>query len=36
MMPAVGDSPAFIGALKDVVLQELGISDEKAELSAAG
>jgi len=36
MMPAVGDSPAFIGALKDVVLQKLGISDEKAELSAAG
>jgi ferrochelatase len=36
MMPAVGDSPAFIGALKDVVLHELGISDEKAELSAAG
>jgi protoheme ferro-lyase len=36
MMPAVGDSPAFIGTLKDVVLQKLGISDEKAELSAAG
>jgi protoporphyrin/coproporphyrin ferrochelatase len=36
MMPAVGDSPAFIGALQDVVLQKLGISDEKAELRAAG
>jgi len=36
MMPAVGDSPSFIGALKDVVLQQLGISDERVELSAAG
>jgi protoporphyrin/coproporphyrin ferrochelatase len=36
MMPAVGDSPAFIAALKDLVLQKLGISDEKAELRAAG
>jgi ferrochelatase len=36
MMPAVGDSPAFIGALRDLVLQKLGISDEKAELRAAG
>jgi protoporphyrin/coproporphyrin ferrochelatase len=36
MMPAVGDSPVFIGALKDLVLQKLGISDEKAELRAAG
>ena len=36
MMPAVGDSPAFIGALKDLVLQKLGISDEKAEQRAAG
>jgi protoporphyrin/coproporphyrin ferrochelatase len=36
MMPAVGDSPAFIGALKDLVLQQLEISDEKSELRAAG
>jgi ferrochelatase len=36
MMPAVGDSPVFIGALKDLVLQKLGISDGKAELRAAG
>jgi len=36
MMPAVGDSPLFIGALKGLVLQKLGISDEKSELRAAG
>ena len=36
MMPAVGDSPAFIRALKDLVLQKLGISDENAELRATG
>jgi len=36
MMPAVGDSPAFIGALKDLVLQKLEISDEKSELRATG
>jgi protoporphyrin/coproporphyrin ferrochelatase len=35
MMPAVGDSPVFIGALKDLVLQKLGISDETTELRAA-
>ena len=36
MMPAVGDSPTFIAALKDLVLQKLGISEENAELKAAG
>jgi hypothetical protein len=36
MMPAVGDSPTFIDALKDLVLQKLAISEEKAGLCAAG
>jgi ferrochelatase len=36
MMPAVGDSPTFIAALKEVILQKLGIPEEKAELRAAG
>jgi len=36
MMPAVGDSPTFIAALKDVVLKKLGISEREAELRAAG
>jgi len=36
MMPAVGDSPTFISALKDVVLRKLGISESKAELRAVG
>ena len=36
MMPAVGDSPPFIAALQDVVLQALGIAQEKEELRAAG
>jgi ferrochelatase len=36
MMPAVGDSPTFIAALKDVVLQKLGIVDQKRELRATG
>jgi ferrochelatase len=30
MMPAVGDSPLFIGALKDLVLRAVGISDDSA------
>jgi ferrochelatase len=36
MMPAVGDSPTFIAALKDVVLRKLGIAEQEAELRAAG
>ena len=36
MMPAVGDSPALIGALKDLVLQKLGISEAERELRVAG
>jgi ferrochelatase len=36
MMPAVGDSPTFISALKDVVLRKLGISEPAAELRAVG
>jgi len=36
MMPAVGDSPTFIAALKDVVLKKLGISEKETELRAAG
>jgi len=36
MMPAVGDSPAFIAALKDLVLKKLGLSRQEAELRAAG
>jgi len=36
MMPAVGDSPTFIAALTDLVLQKLGISGEERELRAAG
>jgi ferrochelatase len=36
MMPAVGDSPTFIAALKNLVLQKLGVSEEKTELRAAG
>lgn len=36
MMPAVGDSPTFIAALKDVVLKKLEIAEEKAEFKAAG
>jgi protoporphyrin/coproporphyrin ferrochelatase len=36
MMPAVGDSPAFIAALQDVVLQSLGISKPEEQLRAAG
>jgi protoporphyrin/coproporphyrin ferrochelatase len=37
MMPAVGDSPLFIGALKDLVLRAVGIHDEQpaARLSSA-
>jgi ferrochelatase len=36
MMPAVGDSPTFIAALQDLVLQKLGISSEQAGRDAAG
>ena len=36
MMPAVGDSPPFIAALQDVVLQSLGISKHEEQLRAAG
>jgi protoporphyrin/coproporphyrin ferrochelatase len=30
MMPAVGDSPLFIGALKDLVLKAVGVGEEAA------
>jgi len=36
MMPAVGDSPPFIEALKDVTLKALKIANETQELRAAG
>ncbi len=36
MMPAVGDSPPFIAALQDVVLEALGITREQEQLRAAG
>lgn len=36
MMPAVGDSRAFVAALQDLVLAKLGISTEERELRAAG
>ena len=36
MMPAVGDSPPFIAALQDVVLEALGIPREQERLRAAG
>ena len=36
MMPAVGDSPTFIAALKDVVLKKLEVSEKETELRAAG
>jgi len=32
MMPAVGDSPTFISALKDVILQKLDLSEKEVEL----
>jgi hypothetical protein len=32
MMPAVGDSPLFIAALKDLVLRSVGIEAETAEI----
>jgi len=35
MMPAVGDSPLFIGALKDLVLRAVGIETETAEIQAS-
>ena len=35
MMPAVGDSPLFIGALKDLVLHAVGIETESARVEAS-
>ena len=35
MMPAVGDSPLFIGALKDLVLRAVGIETEPVDATAA-
>jgi protoporphyrin/coproporphyrin ferrochelatase len=35
MMPAVGDSPLFIAALKDVVLRAVGIETETTEMQAS-
>ena len=35
MMPAVGDSPLFIGALKELVLQAVGIEAESPSLQAS-
>jgi hypothetical protein len=34
-MPAVGDSPLFIGALKDLVLDAVGITTGSAALQEA-
>jgi len=34
-MPAVGDSPLFIGALKDVVLQAVGIEEGSSSVRLA-
>ena len=34
MMPAVGDSPTFIQALEELVLQSLGLAEQKRELRA--
>ena len=36
MMPAVGDSPYFIGALKDLVLRAVGVDSTGETLKAAG
>ena len=36
MMPAVGDSPTFIAALRAVVLKKLGIAGQETELRATG
>jgi len=36
MMPAVGDSPLFIGALRDLVLEAAGVTPEADRLRAAG
>jgi len=36
MMPAVGDSPLFIGALRDLVLEAAGVAPEAERLQAAG
>jgi len=36
MMPAVGDSPTFISALKECVLRKLGITEKEGELRAVG
>ena len=35
MMPAVGDSPLFIAALKDLVLQAVGLAPESTREQAA-
>jgi ferrochelatase len=35
MMPAVGDSPLFIAALKDLVLRAVGIVTETGEMQAS-
>ena len=35
MMPAVGDSPLFIAALKDIVLRAVGIETEPSRLEAS-
>ena len=35
MMPAVGDSPAFIGALKDLVLRAVEVPRDTPERSTA-
>jgi ferrochelatase len=35
MMPAVGDSPLFIAALKDLVLRAVGIEEEPAAVPVA-
>jgi ferrochelatase len=36
MMPAVGDSPLFIAALRDLVLEATGVETLSGKLQAAG
>jgi ferrochelatase len=36
MMPAVGDSPLFIAALKDLVLKAVGVNAPYSEIHEAG
>jgi hypothetical protein len=35
MMPAVGDSPLFIAALKDIVLRAVGLAGDRQSLQVS-